>query len=88
MKYYAITYDTPDDKRRNAIANVLKRYGERVQYSVFEAEMPKRLCDRMVDELERIIDEEEDSVFVYELVFPPRRLKGRRKTGPGKGFVV
>src|SRR6185436_13646804 len=31
-----VSYDIPDDRRRTKLANALKDFGERVQYSVFE----------------------------------------------------
>ena len=37
--FYVISYDIPDDRRRNQLAKVLKGFGTRVQYSVFEAHL-------------------------------------------------
>lgn len=39
--FYIISYDIPDDGRRNKLAKVLKGFGTRVQYSVFEAHRNK-----------------------------------------------
>ncbi len=37
MPEYVIAYDVHDDRRRERIARVLSRYGERIQRSVFVA---------------------------------------------------
>ena len=34
--FILVTYDIKDDKKRNKVCNILKDYGNRVQYSVFE----------------------------------------------------
>jgi CRISPR-associated protein Cas2 len=39
-----IAYDITESRRRDKIANLLKNYGTRIQYSVFECELtPERL---------------------------------------------
>ena len=32
---YLVAYDINDDRRRDHVAKILRRYGERLQYSVF-----------------------------------------------------
>ena len=65
---YAIAYDIADDKRRVRLAKMLEDFGDRVQYSLFEAVLHK--SDELA-ELERriwaVIDPEEDSVRIYAL---------------------
>ena len=62
---YVISYDIPDDGRRNHVADILKDFGHRVQYSVFEAlldgELPKRMRERIL----AIVRPDEDSIRVY-----------------------
>jgi CRISPR-associated protein Cas2 len=41
MYYLIIAYDSPSDKRRNKMAKKLKTYGERRQYSLFEARVTR-----------------------------------------------
>ena len=36
---WVIAYDTPSDRRRRKFAKLLKGYGSRVQWSVFECEL-------------------------------------------------
>lgn len=34
-----VIYDIPDDRRWTKVANILKDFGDRVQYSVFDMEL-------------------------------------------------
>lgn len=61
-----VAYDIPDDTRRLRMANFLKGYGERVQYSVFEADLNHYQLKDMLRRMKEII-EPEDSVRVYLL---------------------
>jgi CRISPR-associated protein Cas2 len=65
--FILVSYDIPDDKRRDRICKTLKDYGERVQYSVFECLLNKEVLGRMVERLLKIIKEEEDSLRIYHL---------------------
>ena len=65
--FYVISYDIPDDRRRNQLAKTLKGFGTRVQYSVFEAHLNRREYQELKRAVERIIDPSEDSVRYYRL---------------------
>ena len=65
--FYVISYDIPDDRRRGQLAKVLKGFGTRVQYSVFEAHLNKRQYEELKRAVERLIDLTEDSVRYYAL---------------------
>ena len=65
--FYVISYDIPDDQRRNQLAKVLKGVGTRVQYSVFEAHLSGRQYARLQSAVSRVIDPSEDSVRYYRL---------------------
>lgn len=56
--FYIVSYDIPDDKKRNHIAKTLKDFGDRVQYSVFECILSEGLYERMVDRLNMLIKPE------------------------------
>ena len=64
---YVITYDIPDDRRRNQLAKALKGYGTRVQYSVFEAHLNKAEFEELKQAVIGVIDSSEDSVRYYAL---------------------
>jgi CRISPR-associated protein Cas2 len=65
-----VTYDIADSEgvgasRLRRIAHVCEKYGQRVQFSVFECRLsPDRLA-RMIGEIQDIIDRHCDSVVVY-----------------------
>ena len=65
--FYVISYDIPDNRRRNQLAKVLKGFGTRVQYSVFEAHLTRSQFDEMKQAVARVIDTAEDSVRYYAL---------------------
>jgi CRISPR-associated protein Cas2 len=66
--YLIVSYDISDDKRRNRISKILKNYGERVQFSVFECDLNREQILRMQHSLQKIIKEkEDDSVRFYFL---------------------
>ena len=65
--FYVISYDIPDDRRRNQLAKVLKGFGTRVQYSVFEAHLTRPQFEQMKQAVNGVISPDEDSVRYYAL---------------------
>jgi len=63
--FRVISYDTPDDRRRNQIARTLKNFGERVQFSVFECLLDQKEFEDLMANLSKIILAQEDSIRVY-----------------------
>ena len=62
-----ISYDITDDRRRNRIARVLKDYGSRVQYSVFEAVLTEEQLEELTKRVSELLDDDEDSIRYYLL---------------------
>lgn len=60
-----VSYDVPDDRRRLRLANALKDFGVRVQYSVFECHLDDSELPRLRDRLEKLIKAKEDRVRLY-----------------------
>ena len=67
MLLYIIVYDITCDKRRTKIANLLKDYGRRVQYSVFECVLPIAKYRELQQKLESRLNLAEDNVRFYPL---------------------
>ncbi|MBZ0108791.1 MAG: CRISPR-associated endonuclease Cas2 [Candidatus Scalindua rubra] len=67
MTFYLVSYDIPDTKRRTKLARILKDYGDRVQYSVFECILDNKLLDKMVKRIHKIAKDEADSIRIYPL---------------------
>ena len=79
MYYLVIAYDTPSDKRRSKIVKVLKRFGERRQYSLFEARVSRDQLATLQRDLANLCDEAEDTLAIYFL--PPESLKRTFRIG-------
>lgn len=64
--FYVVSYDIPDDKKRNHVAKTLLDFGTRVQYSVFECIMDDDGVKRLIARLSDLVSDE-DSVRLYAL---------------------
>ena len=65
-----ISYDISNDKKRNAFSKYLKKYGHRIQYSVFEIDNSRRILDNILKDIERKFEKqfaEEDSIYIFDL---------------------
>lgn len=60
-----VSYDIPSDRRRGRLANLLKDYGVRVQYSVFECRLEVGQLERLRKSLTREVKSSEDSIRLY-----------------------
>lgn len=64
--FVVLSYDISSDKNRAAIFKLMKKYGLRVQYSVFEGE----LTENDIKQIKKIADqfiEETDSLRIYPI---------------------
>ena len=64
---YVLVYDIVDNKRRNRLYRALKDYGTPVQKSVFEFDLSPKEASTMMDRLQKIVSDEEDTVRLYRL---------------------
>jgi len=67
MALYVIAYDITEDKRRNRVAELLKNFGTRTQYSLFEMEIEPKVMKEITLQLEELIDTAVDKVKCYLL---------------------
>ena len=65
--FVIITYDIAEAKILNKVRKTLKNYLIWTQNSVFEGEILPGKLHKCVSELENIIDNEEDSIYIYEI---------------------
>ena len=65
--HFVIAYDITQDARRNRVMSLLKDYGLRVQYSVFECELDAGQAARLKESLKGLIDRRKDRVHVYPM---------------------
>ena len=65
--FVLVSYDISEDKRRTKIHNILKSYGQWVQYSVFECDLTKTQYAKLRYRLNKQINAETDSIRFYFL---------------------
>lgn len=66
-QFLVIAYDIVCNRRRNRIVKLLKGYGRRANYSVFECRIRKKELKELKEEILAIINAKEDSVLYYPL---------------------
>ena len=81
-----MTYDIADTqgegaRRLRRIAEICGKYGQRVQFSVFECRLSAVRLARLIAEVEDVMDSHQDSVFVYR--FPGKIADSARRLGRG-----
>lgn len=62
-----VAYDIVNNKRRNKVAGIMGKYGQRCNLSVFECFLTEREIALMQSEIIQIINVKEDSVLYYYL---------------------
>lgn len=82
---WIICYDVVDDRRRRQLCTLLEGVGDRVQESVFEALLDRRLLDRVKRDAEAVLDLESDRIAFYPLC--SRCSAAAHRAGPGAEAV-
>ena len=80
---YVIAYDIVSNRRRNSVARILKDYGRRVNFSVFECELKGDKLQELKKKIAVVINKRRDIILVYPLCLNCRK-KGEiigRKSG-------
>ncbi|MCP4396908.1 MAG: CRISPR-associated endonuclease Cas2 [bacterium] len=77
-----ISYDIKSDRRRTKLFNLLKNYGDPIQYSVFECDLTLKQLRQLRQRMGALVEvEETDTVCIYRLCAECRkkieRLGGR-----------
>jgi len=90
---YLIAYDVTSDARRTRVANTLRAYGDRIQYSVFLVDVKPAKLLRLKASIRTQVDLENDSVLVCDLgpiVQGARRIGfvGLERSYTGQGPLV
>jgi len=64
-RFYLVSYDIPDDRRRSRVFKLMRGWGERVQFSVFCCQLNPRERLQLIDELKsRMNSDEDQTLFV------------------------
>lgn len=65
-----VSYDIADDKLRNRFSKYLKKFGYRVQYSVYKIENSERIVTNIENDINNKflkMFHQEDSVYIFHL---------------------
>jgi len=68
-----VTYDISDDKLRSQFSHFLKKFGYRLQYSVFEIKNSERILNLVTTEIKRRYEKQfsgADSVMIIPISEP------------------
>jgi CRISPR-associated protein Cas2 len=87
----AIVYDISDDARRYHLAKLLSSFGDRVQYSLFEAELSDSQFSSLQQSVARIISSDTDRVRYYLLGSKPEtrvKIEGLGKHTQKLDFIL
>ena len=76
-------YDIADPGRLRKIEKTVKRFGVRVQKSVFECSLKEAAVNKLIDSVEEIMDKESDSFKIYPLLQNARM----KQTSIGRGEI-
>lgn len=64
---YLVCYDICDDKRLRKVFQIMRGFGDHLQYSVFECQLTKTDLVRLRAELVQVIHHREDQVLFVDL---------------------
>lgn len=73
VSYDIQTEDAAGKRRLRRVATVCERFGQRVQYSVFECIVNDKQLMLLMHQLEQEIDPQRDSLRIYRLQEPRQR---------------
>ena len=84
---YIVAYDISDDKRLRKVFQIMRKYGDHLQFSVFECQMTPSDLVRCRADLAKIIHHTEDQVLFINL--GPAEGRGDRViTAMGKRYLA
>jgi CRISPR-associated protein Cas2 len=67
QRLWLVCYDVRNEKRLRRTANIMERYGVRVQKSVFECWLTENALDDLRNDIAEVLDPNMDSVRMYTL---------------------
>ena len=84
---YIVAYDISDDKRLRKVFQIMRKYGDHLQFSAFECQMTPSDLVRCRADLAKIIHHTEDQVLFINL--GPAEGRGDRViTAMGKRYLA
>jgi CRISPR-associated protein Cas2 len=89
--FIVVAYDIPDDKERTRLHKTLMRFGEPVQYSVFECILSEAQFAEMRRAVSGVVEEARTRVRYYAICEPCRAKTttiGRARTTTIQPFYI
>ncbi len=80
--FVVVAYDVTDDRRRAKVHAILKDYGQRVQYSVFECRITPEQLFRLQAALTEVIQTDQGDQIRFYLLCTQDTRRVRRIGGP------
>ncbi len=65
-----ISYDISDDKKRNKFSKYIKRFGHRLQYSVYEIDNSDKILNNIMTDIKNKFEktfDQYDSIYVFKM---------------------
>jgi CRISPR-associated protein Cas2 len=90
-KFFLISYDISNDRRRLKTARCLEALGERVQFSVFEVYLTPVELEKALRKMNKLLKPADDSLRIYTLCESCRgkvRTLGLGKVTPPPGVTI
>ncbi|WMT50824.1 MAG: CRISPR-associated endonuclease Cas2 [Ferroplasma sp.] len=89
---YIVTYDISEPKRLRNVYNLMRGYGNSLQYSVFSCELSGKEKMIMITELYEIIKPSEDSILIIDIGSKKKHSKietlGIKKTQKERKSII
>ncbi len=88
--FIVVAYDISDDKRRTRLHKALKRFGEAVQYSVFECLLTEERFGQMCQAVAKVVEDGDDLRYydLCEACHREAKTCGRAKTTKKQALYV
>ena len=65
-----ISYDISDDKKRNKFSKYIKRFGHRLQYSVYEIDNSDKILNNIMTDIKNKFEkafDQYDSIYIFKM---------------------
>jgi CRISPR-associated protein Cas2 len=89
--FYVLAYDIAEDRRRQKIAKLCESVAERVQGSVFEGYFTEDELQKLLKQVKRVFEMEEDRLRIYVLCASCREKSethGQGSVTPPPGVII
>ena len=86
-----VSYDISNDKLRNKFAKYISRFGNRLQYYLFEIDKSENIVNNIINDLKNKYEKsfsQEDSVIIFKLSSSCEVLRFGYAKNDEKDFII